>query len=110
GSLVSIVRQDRGRKNALLGISAAPYKNWEWKDLGMSIGSPEAVLLSDNYLLACVKLFGIKHRTSVCVIDISTGKLREILELPSGGDTGYAKMIQTGVDNQYLISYHSSHE
>lgn len=110
GTLVSIVRQDRGRKNALLGLAKSPYNKWQWKDLGMSIGSPETVLLSDRYLLACVKLFGGRNRTSVCVIDINTGELKEIEKLPSGGDTGYAKIVSNGIENQYLISYHSSHE
>ena len=41
-------------------------------------------------------------------IDPAAGKLRELVTLPSGGDTSYPGLVLRG-DNLY-VSYYSSHE
>lgn len=107
-----LLRKDGESNHGLLGVSLPPYQNWEWKDLGVRIGGPHMILLSDGSLLAAVRLYGGKNwhpaRTSLCRIDAKNGKLTEVLELPSGGDTSYAGLVER--DGVVWVSYYSSHE
>lgn len=103
-----LLRQDGKGQNGLLGVSQPPYKKWEWKDLGVRIGGPHMVQLADGRLLATVRLYDKKVRTSLAWIDAKTGKLTEALPLPSGGDSSYAGMIVH--QGELWVSYYSSHE
>jgi hypothetical protein len=57
--------------------------------------------------LATVRLYDPAPRTVVCEIEPNTGRMTEMLTLPSGGDTSYAGMVWH--ENQLWISYYSSH-
>ncbi len=92
----------------MLGIAEAPFLQWEWKDLGVVIGGPHMIQLPDGRLLAAVRLYDRRVRTSLCWIDPVNGQLTEFLELPSGGDTSYPGMVIH--ENHVWISYYSSHE
>jgi hypothetical protein len=107
-----LLRRDGENKTGLLGISAPPYIKWEWKDLGVRIGGPQMILLPDGRFLAAVRLYETDSwhpaRTSLCRIDPLSGKLSEVLTLPSGGDTSYAGLVfHAGF---LWVSYYSSHE
>lgn len=97
-------QQNRG----LLGISSPDYQNWTWKDLQIQIGGPDMIQLDDGRFLAVVRLYEGEQRTSVCWLSPETGTLTEALELPSGGDTSYAGMVEH--DGYLWVSYYSSHE
>ncbi len=92
----------------LLGISQAPFTQWEWKDLGVQIGGPHMIQLPDGRLLAAVRLYDQQVRTSLCWIDPVAGKLTEFLALPSGGDSSYPGLVIH--EQEVWISYYSSHE
>jgi hypothetical protein len=106
-----LLRRD-GRANepntGLLGISQAPFTDWEWKDLGTQIGGPHMVRLPDGRFVAAVRLYDKQVRTSLCWVDPQAGKLTEFLALPSGGDTSYAGLVLHG--DELWVSYYSSHE
>ncbi|QOV92481.1 exo-alpha-sialidase [Humisphaera borealis] len=94
--------------HAVVGTAKPPYSEWVWKDLGVRVGGPALVRLHDGRLLAVVRLYDKKARTSICQLDAENGKLTELLPLPSGGDTSYAGIV---VQECVLwISYYSSHE
>ena len=103
-----LLRRDGKPNTGLLGVAAAPYSKWEWKDLGMRIGGPHMIRLPDGRVLAAVRLYDGKVRTSLCWLDLGTAKLTECLKLPSGGDTSYAGLVWH--DNVLWVSYYSSHE
>ena len=94
--------------SAQLGTSRPPYDSWSWKDLGVRVGGPQMIRLDDGQLLATVRLYDGKVRTSLCEVDAKEGSLTEKLALPSGGDTSYAGMVLE--DDTLWISYYSSHE
>ncbi len=94
--------------NALLGISHPPYRVWDWKDTGARVGGPDFRILDGNRAIAVVRLYDGGSRTSVCRLDLRSGELKEVLRLPSGGDSSYAGMVMDG--KMLLVSYYSSHE
>lgn len=100
--------QDASTNTGLIGVSEAPYTNWQWKDLKVKIGGPHLIQLPDRRWLAAVRLYDNKVRTSLCWIDPQTAKFTEFLKLPSGGDTSYAGLAVH--DQQLWVSYYSSHE
>jgi hypothetical protein len=103
-----LLRRDEGPATALLGLARPPYTEWEWKDLGVRIGGPKHIKLSDGRFFAAVRLYDGQARTSVCLVDPVKGSLTECLKLPSGGDTSYAGMVEH--EGNLWISYYSSHE
>ena len=103
-----LLRRDGTPGSGLLGMSRPPYTEWEWKDLGAKVGGPNLLLLPDGRLVAAVRLYDGKVRTSLCWLDAGQGKLTEALRLPSGGDTSYAGLVFHG--GLLWVSYYSSHE
>lgn len=103
-----LLRRDKGPMTALLGASRPPYRAWEWRDLQVRIGSPQAIRLPDGRVAAAVQLFDAGPRTALAWLDLQEARLIEFLKLPSGGDTGYAGMVWH--DDLLWVSYHSSHE
>ncbi|MDX1678000.1 exo-alpha-sialidase [Arsukibacterium sp.] len=106
GTALCLLRRDPD--HGLFGQSKAPYTDWQWQDVGCRIGGPQWLQLPDGKLLACVRLYDEKVRTSLCWIDRQSGKLTEWQTLPSGGDCSYAGMVLR--DDTLYISYYSSHE
>ncbi|MFV0155370.1 glycoside hydrolase [Empedobacter falsenii] len=104
--LVALVRQEKGNQNAVLGISNPPYSNWTWKDLGVRIGGPSGIAISNDEILACVRLYNKPVRLSLLRININNATYKEIATLPSGGDTGYSDI--TEFNGEYYVSYYSS--
>jgi len=100
----------------MLGVSQPPYKEWQWKDLGMHIGGPHMIRLPDGRYVVAVRMIHSPERirdggvrtTSLCWIEPAAGKLTECLKLPSGGDTSYAGLVWH--DGLLWVSYYSSHE
>lgn len=103
-----LLRRDGDPATGKLGISKPPYKQWDWKDVGVKIGGPQIIELPDGRLIAGVRLYDGKVRTSVAEINSETGKLTELLPLPSNGDSSYPGMVWH--DGMLYMSYYSSHE
>ncbi|QLE85934.1 exo-alpha-sialidase [Shewanella sp. Scap07] len=94
-------------QDALLGVSTAPFTDWQWQTLDKRIGGPVS-FVHDAKLYAVVRLYDGEVRTSVVHIDTQAHQINELLTLPSGGDTSYAGVVLQG--SELLISYYSSHE
>jgi hypothetical protein len=91
-----------------LGYSRPPYTQWQCMDIGCRIGGPAAIFTPSGQMLAMVRLYDETVRTSLVTLDQNTGKLTELLALPSGGDCSYAGMVLH--QNKLLVSYYSSHQ
>jgi hypothetical protein len=104
-----LLRRD-GTTNAsgMLGSARPPYTDWAWRDLGVKIGGPNFLRLPDGRLVAAVRLYDGKVRTSLAWLDASAGTLKEFLKLPSGGDCSYAGL--SWHEGLLWVSYYSSHE
>lgn len=66
------------------------------------------IQLPDGRILAVARLYAGGARTSLSWLDPESGKLTEVLKLPSGGDTSYPGLVLH--DGLLWISYYSSHE
>ncbi|MCA9191589.1 MAG: exo-alpha-sialidase, partial [Planctomycetales bacterium] len=103
-----LLRRDEHGAHGLLGVSHPPFKDWQWKDIGVRIGGPHMILLPDGRVVAAVRLYDHQVRTSLGWINFETGKFNEFLTLPSGGDTSYAGLVWH--DDRLHVSYYSAHE
>jgi hypothetical protein len=107
GAALCLLRREEGTKNGWMGRSRAPYKDWEWSDVGARIGGPNFIELPDGRLIGVVRLYEQRTRTSIVTFD-EKGALRELETLPSSGDSSYAGLVWHR--DELWISYYSSHE
>ena len=107
GRMRIIVRNED--KKGYLGYSGNSYTDWKWSDLGIQLGGPDIITLPNGKTVIGSRSFrdGGTY-TSLFELDNNTGKVRELLELPSGGDTSYTGFIVVG--NELWVSYYSEHE
>jgi hypothetical protein len=107
GECLALARREAGDKQGWLGSARPPYREWQWKPIGRSIGGPNFLVLADGRLLAC----GRDSRADgpkTAVDFIKDGTWPASLTLNSGGDTSYPGMVEFG--GQVWLSYYSSHE
>jgi len=107
-SAVCLLRRDGDPATAQVGLSRPPYRGWTWRDGGVRIGGPNILRLPDGRILAGVRLYDGRQRTSLCWLDMEQPALKEFLTLPSGGDSSYAGLVFH--DDILYVSYYSSHE
>jgi len=107
-SALCLLRHETDDKMAQLGTASPPYTDWKWRDLTLRIGGPNMIQLPDGRILAATRLYAGGARTSLSWLDPKSGKLTEVLKLPSGGDTSYAGLVLH--EGLLWISYYSSHE
>jgi hypothetical protein len=107
-SALCLLRRDGGRATAQLGSAHPPYREWQWKDLGVRIGGPRLLGLPDDRYVAAIRRYGQEPWTSLNWLDPVEGKLVKFLVLPSGGDTSYAGLCWH--ENILWVSSYSSHE
>jgi hypothetical protein len=108
GSASILLRRDGRPGTGMLGSSRYPFRTWQWKDTRVRIGGPQMIALPDGRLIAAVRLYEPAACTAIVWVDPATGRLTELLRLPSGGDTSYAGLVWH--DHRLWISYYSSHE
>lgn len=97
------------QNSALLGISRAPYTDWQWHDLKMYFGGPNFIQIPDGRWIAAGRIIHPDaHKTELAWLDIEKKALKPILQLPSGGDTSYPGLVWR--EDLLWVSYYSSHE
>jgi len=62
----------------------------------------------DGRIVAGVRLYDGRARTSLCLIDPEKGTVREWVTFPSGGDTSYPGLVVH--EGKLWVSYYSSHQ
>ncbi len=107
GRLHCLHRRDAGTRTALLGTSAAPYREWTWRDSGFYLGGPNFLRHEGRWIAAGRWMVGAP-KTVLALADWDLGTLEPLCELPSGGDTSYPGLESH--DGELWVSYYSSHE
>lgn len=108
GRMAAFIRREGGDQQGWIGTSKAPYKEWTYRPVGQRVGGPNFVVLPDGRLIAATRKYKPPVQTILAMLDADTGKLTELLTLPSGGDTSYAGLVVEG--DKLWVSYYSSHE
>lgn len=106
GSVIAIAR--RGRDTAQLLQSRPPYLQWQRTELDRYIGGPLLVRWGERYVVGGRKTLGnVGPKTALYWL--AEGRLRELAELPSGGDNSYPGFVELS-PTRALVSWYSSHE
>lgn len=109
GTAYAVVRRDADSYTAQLGIAKAPYKQWQWHDLGEYIGGPVMQYLGQEKAIVAGRRWLEKGPvTALWQLCFSSKKLTCIDILPSAGDNSYPGLSLSG--NTLTISYYSSHK
>ncbi|WP_199186965.1 sialidase family protein [Blastopirellula marina] len=108
GTAMCLLRRDKNHRTAMLGTAKAPYTDWNWKDLGAYVGGPQLIHLEDGRFIVGGRKTDGGAKTVIWELDPEAGKLHELAELPSGGDTSYPGLVEH--DGKLYVSYYSSHE
>ncbi|MBU3002114.1 hypothetical protein KO534_02010 [Paraglaciecola arctica] len=105
----ALVRRDADSYSAQLGLSSYPFKKWEWLDLGEYVGGPTMAKLDENTALVAGRIVNQGQLvTGILKLNLSNGKLQELLILPSAGDNSYPGLLLK--KDTLFVSYYSSHE
>lgn len=106
---VAIVRRDADSYTAQLGYANPPYKKWRWADLGIYVGGPAMVKLSNSHGLIAGRSFNRKGPvTALYRVHFGSAHVEHVFTFKSGGDCSYPGLAM--VQNTLFVSYYSSHE
>ena len=108
-SEMMIVARRSGEDNTgVLGTSMPPYTDWSWQNLDYQLGGPNFEIIPIDKVLIATRI----HEENETYTGFLMGKkgepFKEVLRLPSGGDTSYAGMVS--IAGFIWMSYYSSHE
>lgn len=106
GSVLAIGR--RGRGNAQLLRSEAPYAQWERKELDRYIGGPLLTRWGSRYVVGGRKTIG-GNGPKTSMYWLVKDQLHEFAGLPSGGDNSYPGFVEISL-TRAMVSWYSSHE
>ena len=109
GRMVMLIRREKEDKMAYIGISKAPYTDWQLKPLPFRIGGPEMAVLPDGTLLIGGRAYFEDGEPRTCLWRGTVGGDFEFWKtLPSGGDNSYPGFLIEG--DELTVVYYSSHE
>ena len=105
---VALVRREAGDKQAWIGSSRPPYREWRWTASGSQVGGPNFIVLADGSMIGGGRVYGAdgKHKTGVG--RRSRDRYTPEVMLPSGGDNSYPGLVWE--DGTLWVSYYSTHE
>jgi hypothetical protein len=108
GRMVAVVRREEGTKFAWIGSSAPPYEKWTWGETQHRLGGPDFVELPNGELWAAGRHYVGGAKTVLFRMDAGKPSLEPALELPSGGDTSYPRLVWH--EGRLWMTYYASHE
>jgi hypothetical protein len=106
GELLALVRREAGSTFGWIGVSKAPYKDWQWHETKHRLGGPNFIPLPDGQLWAVSRSYPDGAKTVLS--RLTPNSYEPVLTFPSGGDTSYAGLVWH--DEVLWVSYYSSHE
>lgn len=110
GELYLLIRMESQppNQNGILAKSAPPYKDWQMVNTGVKIGGPNLIFYNKGDILIGTRTYSPTEMHTALFGNDATGKFKQLIELPSGGDGSYPGMVLYK-DTLYM-SYYSSHE
>ena len=108
GEMVAFVRREGADKQAWIGTSKAPYKDWGWKPAGHQVGGPNFIVLPDGQMVGGGRDYRKTPNHTTALGMLSRDAYSPELQLPSAGDNSYAGFVF--YQDQLWTSYYASHE
>lgn len=104
-----MIRRELDDKLGVMAKSTYPFIDWTFKKMSNRLGGPNFIFdEKQKNMIAATRIHEANSLSTGILIGNIAGDFKEILRLPSGGDTSYAGMVWYG---KFLwISYYSSHE
>ena len=82
GSAVTLVRRDgSGTSSAIVGTAKGDFSDWTFHELKQRMGGPEIIETPDGHILAAVRLYDGKVRTSVGLLEPEVGEIYRIAKV-----------------------------
>lgn len=108
-SALCLAQRDAKGTTAALGRAKPPYRGWIWTDLNVDMETPAMLMLPDDRIVVAGRTTaGGKPRLALFWLEEQDDKLREFLEIPSGGEAGYPGLAWH--EGLLWVSYYSSHD
>ena len=111
-TMIAMIRRDAksGDSMGYVGTAKPPYTEWELKPSNKRFGGPNFVQLPGGKWLAGSRGHDKGASTQLWWLDPESAQVKEIVKLPSGGDTSYPGFFVDEQNGRVLMSYYSSHE
>lgn len=117
GTMIALVRRERGDQRGWVGRAKAPYTEWKWQTSDHRFGGENLILLPDGRWIVGTRDYrGIQTgrndarggaRTIIAELG-ADAHLTPLATFPSDGDTSYPGLVW--YDGKLAVSYYSSHE
>ncbi len=113
GDCIALIRREglnpNPDKDAWIGTSRAPYKDWKWRSAGVQVGGPNFLVLPGGAMVASGRQYNARPATNKTFVGrMDRQSVKQELILPSGGDCSYPGMVWH--DGLLWLSYYSTHE
>ncbi|MCK5704400.1 MAG: hypothetical protein KAI29_24775 [Cyclobacteriaceae bacterium] len=106
--MMMLVRRGGDDKMGMIGTSKAPYTDWSWEKLDFQLGGPNFEIIPIDKILIGTRIYSDEGPYTALLLGKKGEEFKEIMKLPSGGDTSYPGMFSIG--GFIWMSYYSSHE
>jgi len=108
GECVALVRRETGDRQAWIGSSKPPYREWRWIPSGSQLGGPNFLVMPNGSMIGGGRLYGADRKNKTAVGPMTLESYRPELVLPSGGDNSYPGFVME--KGTLWMTYYSSHE
>ena len=105
----TMIRRELDDKVGVMAKSTYPYVDWNFQKMPMRLGGPNFIFdKNQTNIIAATRIHEGTNLSTGIFVKKGSEDFKEIIRLPSGGDTSYAGMVNYG--NYLWVSYYSSHE
>lgn len=108
-SMYVMIRRELEDKMGVMAKSTFPFDNWTFQKMPMRLGGPNFIFdKNQENIIAATRVHEGTITSTGIFVKKSSMDFKEIIRLPSGGDTSYPGMVTYG--NYLWVTYYSSHE
>ena len=107
GEAMMLVRRETDDRGGWIGVSKAPYTDWNFAKTEVRLGGPDFIELPDGSLVAGSRDHS-QDKAKFSLFRMTRDSLQPKITLPSGGDCSYPALVWH--DGLLWVSYYSSHE
>ena len=108
GDLMAMVRREAGTKKGWVGVTRAPFTQWNWYESNHQFGGPNFIQLPTGALVAGTRDYTVPGKHTTLIGWLQPQGIEPLATLPSSGDNSYPGLVLH--EDLLWVSYYSSHE